>query len=561
MVDTSRNAGRKRQRSGRHPSLSCDRCYTLKKKCSKDRPCLRCANAHVECIYSDQFHDALSKHSITPRFSPSLADRILESAIQKYEINMDPGIILGQMRLEYKKACGPKMSNEAKAYLPDFETALDLARAYLHDHHVSYPFLDLEVLCENLLVAFDRKEFLKGQDLYRLYMVFAVGSLIKTGQDFSADSLELAKKFYAIAHSAISSDLEVPKIISYERTMLTVAYLLFFPKSSPDSLWDLIGSACRIVMGMGFNCEPPPGLSILLTEMRKRQFWSAYNADKLISTTLGRPYAISDEDVGVSYPSGIYQNGPISEGVLKGFTPSLAHIKSIIAFRTIEGQVYRSLFSRNGCFTENSREKLVEDLKNKADEWLKSTEQPHNQHLRPTSLLSSPIFHLELYYYGLVELIFRPSPVFPKPPENHLKILTDSIRRKLKLSLTLINSGLTCWNWILLYTTLEDAALLVYCYFQCSFDVRLPELLGIIIEILERHPLVWSVAHKASQSIRKVLKALTIGDVLGANASIRHFMITEYGHGSIYSVHDWSNYNLQRMSEVIANYLDDISGF
>jgi hypothetical protein len=37
-------------------------------------------------------------------------------------------------------------------------------------------------------------------------------------------------------------------------------------------------------------------------EMAKRAFWSLYNLDRLIASTLGRPLGIADEDISVGLP-------------------------------------------------------------------------------------------------------------------------------------------------------------------------------------------------------------------------------------------------------------------
>lgn len=555
-------SGRKRKRSYRFLFPSCERCYMLKKKCDKKLPCSRCRNTCAKCFYAKGHGDGAS---ISPNDSPlETRDKILRSAIQKLESHVCHETILLQMRTEYLEKCTQKISSsdlEAQDYaLPEFDVAMDIIRAYLHDHHVSYPFLDVEVLCENLLEAYDRPDTLSDHELYRLYMVFAVGSLIRIGRNSTSEYLESAINFYRLAHCITFHDYMIPKILIVERLMLDVAYFLFFPESSPNSLWDLIGLACRHLLGMGYYCEPPPELSIRLADMRKRQFWSVYKADRLVSTTLGHPFLICDEDISVGHPSPLFQNGTVSEKLFGEFLPSYIQIKYLISFDMIKGQIYKSVFSRNDVCSDSDREHLVADLKKKANEWFKDVDQSCRQYyLRTrTRQLSSPLLHLELYYHILMSLIFRPSPLFPTVPEKHLATLIHAVQQKVKLSLDLINSGTLSWNWILLYRTLEDSALLIYCHCKSSTETRLDQYLGAVVNILERYPTVWSAAHRVSSSLKKILGALAVGDILRVNADIRHFMIAEYGHGSIHSVQDWHASNIQRKSQLMVDYLEGL---
>jgi proline utilization trans-activator len=64
-----------------------------------------------------------------------------------------------------------------------------------------------------------------------------------------------------------------------------------------------IGQAVRIALSLGLNREPPPGhLSHREYQRRRRLWWTLYIIDKKLSTTIGAPLSIRDEDIDTSLP-------------------------------------------------------------------------------------------------------------------------------------------------------------------------------------------------------------------------------------------------------------------
>jgi hypothetical protein len=81
--------------------------------------------------------------------------------------------------------------------------------------------------------------------------------------------------------------------------------------------WFLVGLAARIALGMGLHASSTyEGLDTNIAEMRKRLFFSVYMMDRyvdglraitftltvfsVVSTALGRPFALHDDDIDVS---------------------------------------------------------------------------------------------------------------------------------------------------------------------------------------------------------------------------------------------------------------------
>lgn len=64
------------------------------------------------------------------------------------------------------------------------------------------------------------------------------------------------------------------------------------------SLWHVVGFAARIAIALNLHRRvDDASLLASFVEHRKRVFYSLYNLDRLVATTLSKPLAISDDDI------------------------------------------------------------------------------------------------------------------------------------------------------------------------------------------------------------------------------------------------------------------------
>jgi hypothetical protein len=74
-----------------------------------------------------------------------------------------------------------------------------------------------------------------------------------------------------------------------------------YTNGAPIDTWFLVGTAARLAIGMGLHCDQTlQGLPNDQVERRKRLFFSVYMMDRLVSITLGRPFAIHEDDIDIS---------------------------------------------------------------------------------------------------------------------------------------------------------------------------------------------------------------------------------------------------------------------
>ncbi|KAK7049432.1 Gypsy retrotransposon integrase-like protein 1 [Paramarasmius palmivorus] len=82
---------------------------------------------------------------------------------------------------------------------------------------------------------------------------------------------------------------------------LTVLFL--HGMSSPMPTWTVIGDGIHKAIDMGVHRRKPKNYTMTFEdEMKKRAFWVLVTMDRLVSSFLGRPSAIRDEDFDLEYP-------------------------------------------------------------------------------------------------------------------------------------------------------------------------------------------------------------------------------------------------------------------
>ena len=69
---------------------------------------------------------------------------------------------------------------------------------------------------------------------------------------------------------------------------------------SDMSLWHIVGFATRVATALNLHRKVEDlSLTPAVVERRKRVFYSLYNLERLVATTLSRPIVISDDDIDV----------------------------------------------------------------------------------------------------------------------------------------------------------------------------------------------------------------------------------------------------------------------
>jgi hypothetical protein len=165
-------------------------------------------------------------------------------------------------------------------------------------------------------------------------------------------------------------------------------------------------------------------------EMTKRAFWSLYNLDRLIASTLGRPLGIADEDITVSLPRELNDDGTETPG-----TSSMTIPIQVIKLRRIFSRIYRyckpslpnapnstallknlmpTVYSTNQPPPNPTELSInLRHFRQELDEW-RSTSPVY-----PPALLYSTSYFDYLHATTLL-LLYRPSPRNPTPDQTSI---------------------------------------------------------------------------------------------------------------------------------------------
>lgn len=131
-----------------------------------------------------------------------------------------------------------------------------------------------------------------------LHLVYAAGGR------FLETTGEVGNFFPERHHDEALKDLDV--ILKYHdtRSVTTLALLAVFCLRAPvgPGAWAYNRLAMLIAIDLGLHRRPQTKKITFEQEMRKRIFWSCYAFDRQISIPLGRPFAISDQDIDVPLP-------------------------------------------------------------------------------------------------------------------------------------------------------------------------------------------------------------------------------------------------------------------
>ncbi|KAH8883212.1 transcriptional regulatory protein GAL4 [Thozetella sp. PMI_491] len=199
--------------------------------------------------------------------------------------------------------------------LPDRSVTTMLTAAYFDQVHPQFPFLHRPTFLqweEEVLTAVESGYSPDPVHLFFLYAVAAVGAL--TGPLAGAS---LPEGLYASAENLFEKVMKLSTLESIQAILCCAMYSMRSPVGI--SVWTLSGLALRQCIEMGLHRKIPwfkVELNMLKTQMRRRVFWCAYNLDRAVAITLGRPVGITDSDIDVELPLDINDENITVAGLL-----------------------------------------------------------------------------------------------------------------------------------------------------------------------------------------------------------------------------------------------------
>lgn len=166
-----------------------------------------------------------------------------------------------------------------------------LSQAYFDIVHPQYPFLHEPTHLETIQKIYDGEEVGPIQE-FQIFLVLAIGATIHSRR---AKLMLGAEGYYASAMSRMDSVSQSTSLGTAQCIMLLEMYTLNNP-SSGLNLWPLHYQSLAITIELGLHRTFPVKVhSTYEEQLRTRVFWCVYTIDRLLSTLMGRPMGVVDE--------------------------------------------------------------------------------------------------------------------------------------------------------------------------------------------------------------------------------------------------------------------------
>ncbi|CAG8293647.1 unnamed protein product [Penicillium salamii] len=309
---------------------------------------------------------------------------------------------------------GPPGSSREAPPLVQENVARELHDAYFHHDHLCYPILSQEPAMASLRdiyadpTALENKPF----ETFCFYMVMAIST--SSLQKLHWQSLPEAELYHSHATSRLSDIFALGGLPALQAILLLCQYqLTSSTQKTSTSLWHMVGMAARMCFEMGLHREEAYNYQLDSTSApHRRWLWCVLAMDRVVSITLGRPFAIQLEDVSLKLPTDALENGN-SLHTEQQRDAVFAHITQ---YRILCGKIMSSLHRGRHTNDEVSALAAQASLANDLEEWRSKTDTIFASEGSSNSAKFSSFLTVEWYemiYHNALLMLYRPSPALP----------------------------------------------------------------------------------------------------------------------------------------------------
>ncbi|CCM00118.1 uncharacterized protein FIBRA_02145 [Fibroporia radiculosa] len=361
--------------------------------------------------------------------------------------------------------------HEAQHY-PESDLMLSLIELYFREVNAYSPLLHRPTFENNIKDGLHLRDEGFGSTVL---LVCAIGARFSDDprvflSDYQDNPLSCGWEWFKQVQMIRKSLLAPPRLYDLQVYCLTAMFL--HGSSAPQACWTIIGVGIRLAQDVGahrkkvYNSQPT-----VEEELWKRAFWVLVSLDRSISSGLGRPCAIQDEDFDLDLPTECddeYWLHPDPNLAFKqppGKPSTVTFFNCFLRLNQILAFALRTIYSINkskallGFVGQQWEQHIVAELDSALNKWIDSVP----DHLRWDPNQENIMFlnqsaHLYASYYQLqisVHRPFIPSPRKPSPLSfPSLAICTNAARsctHVLDIQYKRTNSPL-CQNQMALFT-------------------------------------------------------------------------------------------------------------
>lgn len=303
--------------------------------------------------------------------------------------------------------------------LPDIQTARVLADAFFTNTHGLLQVFERDRFLDELDACYADPFEVQPSRLCLLNMVFAIGLTMATPLSGSPEALiidklrsehlDRAEVFYLNAKSLNDpmNGLEDQDFWSVQALLLMSVYML--AKSKRNTAFALLGMAARSAHALGLHREETMVIFSLEEQSQRKNLWrSIFVIDRLLSCSLGRPTAISEDDCSgdalrpseasadhafpLNTPSDFNETGPCA-------------LEAAVRSCSVIGIILRKVYQQRKIST-----RLAQEIADVCKSWPRAL--PSILHWRQAANASPSqgvaILHVNLFYCHSIILLTRP---------------------------------------------------------------------------------------------------------------------------------------------------------
>jgi hypothetical protein len=305
--------------------------------------------------------------------------------------------------------------------LPDVQTALVLVEAFFVNTHGLLQVFERDAFLENVDRCYTDPLSTEPSFLCLLNLVFAIGLTMATPLSGSPEALiidklrsehlDRAEVFYLNAKSLNDpmTGLEDQDFWAIQALLLMAVYML--AKSKRNTAFALLGMAARSAYSLGLHREETMVIFSTEEQTARKNLWrSIFVIDRLLSCSLGRPTAVSEDDC-----SGDALN-PAEHAVEQPFDPNViprpdfsatgtCALEAAVRSCSVIGLILKKVYQQRKIST-----RLAQEIADICKSWPRAL--PDMLHWRQAANASPSqgvaILHVNLFYCHSIILLTRP---------------------------------------------------------------------------------------------------------------------------------------------------------
>ncbi|KAF4952635.1 hypothetical protein FSARC_12597 [Fusarium sarcochroum] len=234
----------------------------------------------------------------------------------------------------------------------------------------------------------------------------------------------------------------------------------------------------------------------------------------VVSITLGRPFAIHDDDIDASPFEGVDEEliHPDRIDPQSCFQPSLMVVPlHILSLRRIASRISRQVYGnpRNDSLSVQEREAIVETLHQELLNWRRSMPFPLPDFHEDVPHLSTSWY--DFNHYTHLAMIYRPSPLFPVSDVKRIKMLEMAASMSLRSAFSMHQQRKFAYNWLNFLSIFTATLSVVYAATTQPDDLgavlkesRAIADLDLAAQLFETFALKFPAAHKVQSMIAEI---------------------------------------------------------